>query len=255
MDPAKPDWQASRGCNDVYIDPNLIGSCPINFGDTRQCIWAPNQELQQVGDPKVIGTYFADHTSYRSQLISSMIAAANAAGSNIRGLGGKKIRSNDVWMQPAFQLMSLRVMFMFCKIYHQSQAYLADRWGNVLEKGDYSVSHCHFESVASAVYFLDLGEQTNDFSGKFELIDPRIEFCCPREKHRPSRGLLPNVIDGSLLMFPSEYLHHVHPYFGDCPRLTIAWNISAGKRPADQPASKMEAELNPNFGMKSSKEV
>ena len=248
MEAAKPDWQSSRTCTDIEIDPRLIGTSPINIGDIPQCIWPANQSLQTVGDPKIIGTYFPDHPAYHSQLITSMLASANASSPNVRGLGGKKIRSAEIWMQNAFRLMSLRVMLMFCKAYGQGHAYLADRWGNVLEQGDYSVSHCHFESVASAVYFVDLGDQANDFSGKFELIDPRIEFCCPRETHRPSRGLIPNVIPGTLLMFPSEYLHHVHPYFGARPRLTIAWNIAAGTRPPNQPASQMEAQVNPTMG-------
>jgi predicted 2-oxoglutarate/Fe(II)-dependent dioxygenase YbiX len=34
------------------------------------------------------------------------------------------------------------------------------------------------------------------------------------------------MVEGAMVMFPSEIMHHVHPYTGDEPRISIAWNFN-----------------------------
>ena len=45
---------------------------------------------------------------------------------------------------------------------------------------------------------------------------------------------MPAMVPGTMLLFPAEWLHHVKPYYGQRPRVTIAWNISVGPAPAGQ---------------------
>ncbi len=102
-----------------------------------------------------------------------------------------------------------------------------------MEPGDYSKPHCHYEADAAVVYFLDTGTDTAAAAGNFELIDSRVPFCCPSRPERPTRGIMPAMAGGTMLLFPVEWLHHVEPYHGTRPRLTIAWNISAGPPPGN----------------------
>jgi hypothetical protein len=43
--------------------------------------------------------------------------------------------------------------------------------------------------------------------------------------------LTPELRPGSLLIFPSEFVHAVNPYSGTRPRLTMSWNINLEKLP------------------------
>jgi hypothetical protein len=45
--------------------------------------------------------------------------------------------------------------------------------------------------------------------------------------------LTPEIDAGSLLIFPSDYIHSVNPYNGERPRVTMSWNINRQKVPGD----------------------
>jgi hypothetical protein len=151
------------------------------------------------------------------------------------GFGGKKVREPEVWENPAVKLISMRALLFFCKCYQVNSAYCTDQWANVMEPGDYSYPHCHYDSQASLVYYLDPGENDprEKLAGRFHFSDPRIPYCCSTHPERPTRGLIPDTRSGIMLMFPSEFVHFVHPYRGRTPRITMAWNISPGVRPAE----------------------
>jgi hypothetical protein len=46
--------------------------------------------------------------------------------------------------------------------------------------------------------------------------------------------LMPELRPGSLLIFPSEFVHTVHPYGGERPRITMSWNINLEKLPGNR---------------------
>jgi hypothetical protein len=74
---------------------------------------------------------------------------------------------------------------------------------------------------------LDPGDQdpADRTSGKFCFADPRIPACCQNEPGRMTELLTPNLQEGSMLIFPSEWVHLVTPYAGTRPRITLSWNI------------------------------
>jgi predicted 2-oxoglutarate/Fe(II)-dependent dioxygenase YbiX len=45
--------------------------------------------------------------------------------------------------------------------------------------------------------------------------------------------LTPELRAGSLLIFPSEYIHGVNPYNGSRPRLSMSWNVNVEKLPGN----------------------
>jgi hypothetical protein len=91
--------------------------------------------------------------------------------------------------------------------------------------------HSHCRSIASVLYVLDPGDQdpTDYTSGKFCFADPRIRVCCQNEPGRMTDLLSPALREGSMLLFPSEWVHLVTPYAGTRPRITMSWNFHTEK--------------------------
>lgn len=238
----------SKDGYEIHVNPKAIGHMPLPWQGIGDNVWPLGQETQSLGDPSILATFFPDHAMHHPQLVSSLLAAADRQSPNQTGFGGKKVRDNPVWNAQPFRLLTIRALLMFCQHYNFGSAFVMDRWANVLESGDYSAPHAHYESRASVVYFVDLGESHPNYpmSGSFEFIDPRIPYCCSRIPDRPTRGLMPTLTSGLMLLFPSEFLHHVHPYHGNRPRITLAWNIREGSRP-DEPANSMEAQVPGEF--------
>jgi hypothetical protein len=214
-------------------DQFLSRAIELPRGKTQ--LW-PGFPVQQLMDPRIIGSRFRDHELIDRELIDRAIAVAAVTPANLRGAGGKKVRDAETWNIPAAQLLSQRAMLLFCQLSGATSAHILDRWANVMSAGDYSAPHCHYDAEAAAVYFLDAGDLCPDdaLDGAFELMDPRIPFCCTNGRERPIRGLLPEMKPGTMILFPAAFLHHVRPYTGRRPRLTLAWNISSGPPPKDR---------------------
>jgi Putative 2OG-Fe(II) oxygenase len=48
-----------------------------------------------------------------------------------------------------------------------------------------------------------------------------------------TRPFLPDMVPGTMLMFPSPLVHGVNPYPGARPRITLSWNLSPVKPPGE----------------------
>ena len=85
--------------------------------------------------------------------------------------------------------------------------------------------------MGSIVYQLTAGDhdEIDPLGGCLSIADPRIKSCCPEEQGRVTSALLPDMVPGLMIIFPSQLMHYVNPYTGDAPRITLSWNISAGK--------------------------
>lgn len=243
------ELRASELGNDLQVAHANIGQVPIQLDGIEAVLWPSGNAVKPMGDPRVLATYFSDQADLHARMIPPLIEAAKALKPNTHGLGGKKVRTNAVWGAEPFRMLTMRALLFFCKYYEAEEAYVSDRWANIMEHTDYSAPHSHYESVASAVYFVEPGDSVakHPFSGNFELMDPRIAFCCSRGPDRPTRGLMPQLKPGVMLMFPSEFLHNVHPYYGERPRITLAWNLCRGKRPEGESVS-MEDQLEGKAG-------
>ena len=106
-----------------------------------------------------------------------------------------------------------------------------EAWANISRKGHYAKSHAHPMSAYSLVYYVDAGDHDNegrsDVSGNIEFMDPRGQssmIATPGISDKDS--LMVRPADGVLIMFPSWLYHHVHPYQGDRPRISIAANAT-----------------------------
>lgn len=208
-------------------------SIQLAGGATRT--WYPGQPLQEILDPRIRGTRFPDGPIVHSPAVRRILAQAATQPPNGRGWGGKKVRDHATWGLPELQLLTRRALVAFCIARAVGSAHVVDRWANVIEQGDFSTPHSHYDSEGAAVYFLEPGVEPGGppAGGEFELIDPRIPACCPNGPERPTRGIMPDLVPGVLLLFPAQFLHYVRPYLGRRQRITLAWNISAGPAPAN----------------------
>ena len=101
-------------------------------------------------------------------------------------------------------------------------------WANVNESGDYNRAHTHANNHWSGVYYVDTGRPDPAImpNGAIELFDPRPAvsvFTLPGVPDVSTWTIHPDV--GTMLLFPSWLRHGVLPYFGEGPRISIAFNL------------------------------
>jgi Putative 2OG-Fe(II) oxygenase len=193
--------------------------------------WPAEQPIREIADPRIVGTRFQDANLLHPPLLAQLLTEAAKQPPNVIGWGGVKVRDAATWNLPELKLLTNRALMLLCRSRKVTAAHVLDRWANVIERGDYSQPHCHFEAESAVVYFLDTGDENS--GGEFELIDSRIPFCCSRRAEYPNRGIFPAMVPGTMLLFPASFLHFVKPYTGLRPRITLAWNLNSGLPPQD----------------------
>ncbi len=102
-------------------------------------------------------------------------------------------------------------------------------WANVLRQGGYNQVHDHNSYAWSGVYYVDIGDDMpgDDLAGRIEFIDPRVGIGSPKVPGDPFKQRMrfqPEA--GQMLMFPGWLRHYVHPYKGETPRISIAFNVA-----------------------------
>jgi hypothetical protein len=210
-----------------------VEAAPVAFTAGVAVTWPRGQQVTTRDDPRIFGVVFNDGNLIHPELAAALLSQAAKQPQGMLGFGGKKVREPGLWDMPGAKLLTQRALLFFCKCYNVRESHTTDYWANVMDPGDYSYPHCHYDSQASLVYYLDPGDfdPQEKLSGRFHFSDPRIPYCCSTHPERPTRGLLPDIRPGTLLMFPSEFVHFVHPYRGGRPRITLAWNIAPGPAP------------------------
>jgi len=201
-------------------------------------VWPRNQPTHEMADPRIIATRFSDTQLIQRELTAGITAQAARQPRNRIALGGTKVRELAIWNLPASKLICQRALLLFCRARGDLSAHIVDCWMNVMYHGEYSKPHCHYDAEGAVVYALEFGDPDpgDPSTGRLELIDSRIPACNSARPDHPTRGLLPDMIPGSMLYFPASFLHFVHPYQGQRPRITFAFNISPGKAPEDRTA-------------------
>lgn len=105
-------------------------------------------------------------------------------------------------------------------------------WANVLRRGQYNSVHQHPNATWSVVYYVtgaqppapDEGDPA--FSGKIEFVDPRPGASASYTvESAMQRRVMLDPAPGAMLAFPAWLPHLVHPYFGEAPRISLAYNV------------------------------
>jgi hypothetical protein len=88
-------------------------------------------------------------------------------------------------------------------------------WFNVSTKGSYNAPHTHPLSEISGAYYIRTEEPTkeNPFSGRIDFFYPGGD-----------KSFFPTP--GTLILFPGNTLHFVHPYYGEGHRICLSFNTN-----------------------------
>jgi hypothetical protein len=144
-------------------------------------------------------------------------------------IGGSKVRNIESWGTPEANLIHARAIEFFSIAVDKkpSEVKLDVCWASISRKYEYLSPHSHTHSIGSVVYSLLPGEKVPDkyLDGLLCFLDPRIPDCCPVEDEAATKEIAPNMEQGAMVIFPSNLIHYVHPYTGDTPRITLAWNF------------------------------
>ena len=119
----------------------------------------------------------------------------------------------------------------------QKVSFVNESWAHITEKGGYFQSHSHPMASVSMVYCVSPGDDPNTLedtqSGAFVMHDPRhnASMYLDPANNNMRRAFSFNggrfkFIEDELIIFPSYLHHHVEPYLGESPRITIAANFS-----------------------------
>jgi len=110
-----------------------------------------------------------------------------------------------------------------------------ESWFHITRKGAFFQPHTHPLASASLVYCVDPGDEelANNESGHLVMTDPRHNasmYLDPANRNMSREysfhGLRLRLKKDELIIFPSYLQHHVEPYMGETPRITIAANFS-----------------------------
>ena len=110
--------------------------------------------------------------------------------------------------------------------------YAVQMWGMVIPTGGYATVHAHGDADWSVAFYMDAGDadlEADPASGTLSFIDPRR---VPPTGH--GVPLFPSTfnvrpVTGQLVVFPGWLQHHVHPYRGTRPRVTLSANLKLEK--------------------------
>ncbi len=106
-------------------------------------------------------------------------------------------------------------------------------WAAVCREGAYHAPHSHPDSAWSGVYYVDAGNvnPNRPLSGVLEFLDPRTgveAITAPGDPYGEPLRIRPEP--GLMVVFPSWLYHWVHPYFGECPRIAVSFNVGLRSR-------------------------
>jgi len=215
----------------------------VRVGEKDLPVWYEEQRVEVV-DEHLYATVFDDWPDYHDPLIARVHELEEIKWGDdkpdSRTLGGKKVHHLEQWDCPAADLINERAKEFFRRLLNEDTANIDQSWANLYYKWDYAIPHSHRLSVASLVYFLEIGDPDPDdeLSGRLSFADPRMKICCSDEEGYVTTRPYIGSNNGKMLIWPSKFVHFVTPYAGDNPRITLAWNISRYKGellPDDKP--------------------
>lgn len=213
-------------------DSGVVYKDTIHIGDKDIPIWPKeqNDKVNQLSpDPTVLHTVFEDCKEYNPRLIEFLLEKEKDENYTHRMIiGGSKVRHVHEWGIPEADLINARALNFFARATGREDVVVQLSWASISRKGEYLSPHSHDHCIASVVYMLTPGNPDPEFilDGQLALTDPRLPGCCDQQEGRVTHEVSPKMVEGAMVIFPSEIVHHVHPYTGDEPRISIAWNLN-----------------------------
>lgn len=211
----------------------------MQLGVRKVSIWPDHMAMGALAEPTVWLADFPDVDRYHPRLIEKILAMEADPDFRdffFRGGCGTKVRHIDRWGSLEADLLQRRALAMYRIVTGSETAVIDDGWASVYRHGDFCMPHSHLTATVSVVYLLDPGDELPDpiasgapldpFSGKFCFCDPRMRSCCQAEEGRMTNLFIPDLRAGSMLLFPSHWVHMVAAYLGERPRISLSWDIT-----------------------------
>ena len=217
-----------------------MGNEVVNFGLKSINVWPQDLEAETCGDPTIRKITFNDTQEYHPRLAAKILELEEhhrLRKRYARGSGGTKILHLQQWLSTEAELITARATALFKRVLDAERAVIDISWANVYRTGDYCVPHSELRATASVVYCLDPGDEDLDDprSGRLCFVDPRLRQCCQEQEGCMTTAFLPEMVAGTMLIYPSQLVHVVNPYTGRRPRITMSWNINKAATPPIPP--------------------
>lgn len=201
----------------------------FNIKNKKFDVWPKNLDVIRLNDyPPMFYTTFKDFEDIKAPLVQRALELEkDPAFTHRMVIGGSKVARVHDWGIPEANLLHARALEFFCKGVDNPNVKINACWASISRKHEYLSPHAHHRSLGSVVYMLQEGDRIEgrEFDGNLAFLDPRIPACCTIDEDCPTQEVAPNMVEGAMVLFPSNLIHYVHPYSGDTPRITIAWDL------------------------------
>jgi hypothetical protein len=202
----------------------------VQIGSSEFAIWPAGQRVRSAIHPEILITFFADAEAIHGGLIArihELERDRRLASGPVPAFGGTKVYHLDRWDCLEADLLDARALTFSQQLLKSDSAVIDLSWANVYRNGDYSLPHSHERTAASIVYSVDPGDGDGGdrYAGQLMFVDPRVDACCGIRSGSVTTPQLPLMAPGTMILFPSPFVHCVNPYRGRRPRITLAWNI------------------------------
>jgi len=202
-------------------------------------------------DRRILRAEFDDTAAYHPALIKTILAKERHVRAGHKpnpGACGSKIYNIEQWDCPAARFLNQRINALIKHVCDTPDLLVDLSWASVYRKRDYCMPHSHVRAQIGVVYMLDEGvpgdREKDPVGGRLCFVDPRIEASCPEGKGLMTRPFVPPMRPGSVVVFPSSFVHCVPPYTGQKPRITLSWDITDKILPGS-PINTIQGRQNP----------
>ena len=203
--------------------------------------WPARTPIQYFWDQSVAIATFPDIDQFHPRLVERALALEHderLASRFTAQVGGSKIFNLEQWDCPEADLIYFRALAFYREITRSPTACADNSWATTYYRGDYCAPHSHPRASVSIVYFLSVEKGGADSGGEFRIADPRISMSCADRPGFVTTPWGPERVDGTMVLFPGHLVHYVEPYWGDEPRISLAWNINP--QPLPEPNEALE---------------
>jgi hypothetical protein len=176
----------------------------LHVDGKRIAVWPSKLQLAPVSEESIQSVVFDDIENFHASLQQAILERESDPQYGMklfRGACGVKVHHVERWKSPAANLVHQRALALCSAVLGVEDPVCDISWANVYRQGDYCMPHSHRRTEASVIYLLASG-------GTEEAV-------------------VPELVPGMMLVFPSQAMHYVNPYVGETPRITLSWNISS----------------------------
>lgn len=131
---------------------------------------------------------------------------------------GSELSSHLIEMFQSFSAPMMKYIKSCCAYFNvpPSDAYdwnYTGAWFNAATRGGYNAPHIHPLNQISAAYYIRTEDPLPEypFSGRIDFFYENVSY-----------SFFPKP--GTLILFPSDMLHFVHPYYGTPYRISLSFN-------------------------------